>query len=99
MKQLHSLLVLLVLIPTSITAQTTGRHWLALETDPFTTAFGARTISLMVEPQGVEHWSFFANAVQADFPDWMDDFLNPRNNGKMLDARIAAGGGIALEFP
>lgn len=75
-----------------------NRSWLSIETDPMTTMFGAKTVSLLVEPENIRHWSLFTNVVSADFPQWMDDLLNPKNKDKGIDARIKVGGGFALDY-
>lgn len=72
--------------------------WLGVETDPMTTVFGARTLSILVEPQKTPHWSLFLNVVYADFPTWLDDLTNPKNEGKGFDTRILLGGGAALDY-
>ena len=74
------------------------RKLMALETDPITTALGAKTLSVLFEPAELEHWSLFTNLVSADFPDWMDDLLNPKNEGKGFDTRVVLGGGFAIDY-
>ena len=64
---------------------------MAIETDPMTTFFGAKTISFIYEPNKPKHWSLFTNVVSADFPDWMDDLLNKNNKGKGLDTKVKIG--------
>ncbi|MEL6659656.1 MAG: hypothetical protein AAFR36_24550 [Bacteroidota bacterium] len=89
---------LLLLSVIQSNAQALSRGWLGIETDPVSTTLGARTLSVIVEPRTVDHWSLFLNVVRADFPDWMDDFLNPNNKGKNFTSRIAIGGGFALDY-
>ncbi|MEO0727321.1 MAG: hypothetical protein AAFZ63_22430 [Bacteroidota bacterium] len=89
-------LLLLMVIP--CIGQELERNWLAIETDPVSTALGARTLSVIVEPSTIDHWSLFLNVVRADFPDWMDDFLNPNNKGENFTSRITIGGGFALDY-
>lgn len=78
--------------------QNQGNSWMAIETDPISTVFGAKTLSILVEPTQLPHWSLFFNVVNADFPDWMDDFLNPKNKGKGFDTKIGIGGGFAFDY-
>ena len=82
----------------SASAQNQGNSWIAIETDPISTTFGAKTFSVLVEPAQLPHWSLFVNVVSADFPDWMDDFLNPKNKGKGFDIKIGIGGGFAFDY-
>ncbi|MCE7995572.1 MAG: hypothetical protein HEP71_26575 [Roseivirga sp.] len=93
----YFLLVLLASLVIQANAQN-DKSWLAIETDPMTTVFGAKTISLLVEPEGLKHWSIFTNLVSADFPQWMDDLLNPKNKDKGIDSKIKIGGGFALDY-
>ncbi|MBO6523508.1 MAG: hypothetical protein JJ971_06780 [Balneolaceae bacterium] len=96
MKTLAAFIFTISILVTSLTAQPlSGIH---VETDPLTTVFGAKTVSLVFESEKVEHWSLFTNVVSADFPDWMDDFLNPKNKGKDFDTRIKLGGGLAIDY-
>jgi len=90
--------LLALFVPLLASSQAPDRGWLAIETDPMTTAFGAKTLSVLVEPAATPHWSFFGNAVRADFPSWMDDFLNPKNKGKELETSIAFGGGLSADY-
>ncbi|MGD1847983.1 MAG: hypothetical protein ACFB10_21530 [Salibacteraceae bacterium] len=92
-----AILFLFSLIMAQGVAQTT-RTWIGIETDPITTAFGARTLSAVVEPPKVAHWSLFLNVVRADFPGWMDDFLNPQNQDKGFESRVNIGGGFAVDY-
>ncbi len=69
-----------------------------METDPVSTMFGAKTLSFIVEPQEIEHWSLFLNAVSADFPKWVDDLLNPKNRTTGLETKIILGGGFAIDY-
>jgi hypothetical protein len=71
---------------------------ISIETDPVTTAFGARTISMLLEPEKIEHWSVFINVVSADFPNWMDDILNPNNKNKGFQTSIKIGGGLSVDY-
>jgi|GEM_PF-5563558 len=82
----------------SAAAQNQSNGWIAIETDPVSTAFGAKTLSVLVEPTQLPQWSLFVNVVSADFPGWMDDFLNPKNKDKGFDSKIEIGGGIALDY-
>ncbi|MEO0733104.1 MAG: hypothetical protein AAFZ52_09735 [Bacteroidota bacterium] len=93
------LLLLLLFISGLLPAQTevASGGW-SVETDPFSTAFGAKTLSVTIEPRRPEHWSLFLNVVSADFPGWMDDFLNPKNKGKAFDPRIRLGGGFGVDY-
>ena len=79
-------------------SQDSPRGWLSLETDPFTTIFGAKTLSATIEPKSWQHWSLFLNVSQADFPNWMDDLLNPNNKGKGFDAKIDIGAGFGIDY-
>lgn len=79
-------------------AQESREAWLALETDPFSTVLGAKTLSIIIEPNIFNHWSVFSNVVSADFPGWVDDFLNPKNRGKGFDSKINLGGGLAIDY-
>lgn len=81
-----------------IHAQGKERSWFGLETDPISTTFGARTLSAVVEPAKMGHFSLFFNVVNADFPNWMDDFLNPKNKGKGLESKIKIGGGFGGDY-
>ena len=90
------LLVLMLCFGLPMTAQ--QANGFAIETDPVSTVLGARTISLLLEPSQLPHWSFFTNVVQADFPDWMDDFLNPTNKDKGFETKINIGGGFAVDY-
>ncbi|MEM7573949.1 MAG: hypothetical protein AAF433_13665 [Bacteroidota bacterium] len=87
-----------VILNLGLLAQTSSRHWLSLETDPITTVFGARTLSFTIEPLKPKHWSWFGNIVRADFPDWMDELLNPKNADKGFDSEISIGGGIGIDY-
>lgn len=89
---------ILILCVSNLIGQEKEKKWIGLETDPISTAFGARTLSAVIEPQTVNHWSLFLNIVNADFPNWMDDFLNPKNKGKGLDSKINIGGGFAVDY-
>ncbi|KJD31195.1 hypothetical protein PW52_16770 [Tamlana sedimentorum] len=88
----------LVLNFSKIYAQEKEKSWIGLETDPISSAFGAKTLSVVIEPQKSHHWSLFLNVVNADFPNWMDDFLNPKNKGKGFDSKINIGGGFAIDY-
>jgi len=75
------------------------RHKLvALETDPISTLLGAKTLSVVLEPKRPGHWSFFLNGVTANFPDWVDDVLNPNNKNKGFATKISFGGGFAVDY-
>ena len=91
-------LSLLMLANFGLFAQEKDKHWIGVETDPISTVFGARTLSVLIEPPKIEHWSLFLNVVHADFPNWMDDFLNPNNKGKDFDTWIRIGGGVGLDY-
>ena len=82
----------------SLFGQDKEKHWIGLETDPISTVFGARTLSAVIEPPKIKHWSLFLNVVNADFPNWMDDFLNPKNKGKDFESEINIGGGFAIDY-
>ena len=90
--------MLFLLLGISQGAAQSERKWLGIETDPISTAFGALTLSVVVEPKAAKHWSLFMNIVSADFPNWMDDFLNPNNKGKGFDSKINIGGGLAFDY-
>lgn len=94
------IIICCVLVSTlsQIHAQEKEKSWIGLETDPISTVFGARTLSVVVEPQKIKHWSLFLNIVSADFPKWMDDFLNPNNKGKGFDTKVNIGGGFAIDY-
>ncbi len=84
-----------------ISVQSSGQKnqsWLAVETDPMTTVFGAKTLSVVIEPERIKHWSLFLNGVSADFPNWVNDLLNPHNKDKKFDSKIALGGGFAVDY-
>ncbi|MEM9897552.1 MAG: hypothetical protein AAF789_14420, partial [Bacteroidota bacterium] len=53
---------------------------------------------VIAEPRGLEHLSLFANVISADFPDWMDNLLNPNNKDQGFDHSISIGGGAALDY-
>lgn len=96
MKTLTAFIFTISIFVTSLKAQSlSGIH---IETDPLTTVFGAKTVSLVFESEKVEHWSLSTNVVSADFPDWMDDFLNPANKGKDFNTNIKIGGGLAIDY-
>lgn len=88
----------MTVIATTVFSQEQDRHWLSIETDPVSTIFGARTISVIIQPTRAQYWSVFTNVVTADFPNWMDDFLNPKNKGKGFDASIIIGGGVGIDY-
>lgn len=92
------LFIFLIIIPLVASEAQKPKTWLAIETDPITTLFGATTLSVLIEPQRVGNWSLSTNIVAADFPDWMDNLLNPANKGKGFDTRIAIGGGFAIDY-
>lgn len=89
---------ILLLSLSNLFAQEKEKHWIGLETDPISTVFGASTLSAVIEPQKVPHWSLFLNIVSADFPNWIVDFLNPKNKGKGFDTKIKIGGGFAVDY-
>ncbi len=73
-----------------------GKIGLAVETDPISTVFGAKTF--LIEPHEIDHWSWFVNVVSADFPKWMDDLLNPKNKTIGLETKIKPRGGFAIDY-
>ncbi len=89
------ILTLPILVP-SLNAQSLSGIY--IETDPLTTMLGAKTISVVIESDKLQHWSLFTNVVSADFPEWMDNFLNPANKGKDFDSRIKIGAGLAIDY-
>ena len=91
-------LILLTTLTSIGINQTILRAQIVIETDPITTVFGAKTISLLIEPERLNHFSVFTNVVRADFPDWLDDFTNPHNEGQGFDHQIAIGGGAGLDY-
>ena len=90
-------MILYMTSPLYLPAQTSTIN-LLIETDPISTVLGARTLSIIIEPNDLEHWSFFGNIVTADFPTWMDNFLNPNNKGKGLTSKIKIGAGLAVDY-
>ncbi|MEL7427049.1 MAG: hypothetical protein AAFN81_28910 [Bacteroidota bacterium] len=99
MSSIKIILASLLLLSVTISkGQAPKRNWLGIETDPVSTALGAQTLSIIAEPRTIDHWSLFLNVVRADFPSWMDDFLNPNNEGQNFASRITIGGGVALDY-
>ncbi|MEM9858760.1 MAG: hypothetical protein AAF843_15485 [Bacteroidota bacterium] len=92
------LIILLTLLNGRLFSQSRELSSVAMETDPMSTAFGARTISLILETKKLKHFSIFTNAVKADFPSWMDELLNPRNKNKGYDSEIRKGGGVGVDY-
>lgn len=96
MKTLTAFIFTLAILAPSLNAQPlSGLH---IETDLLTTMLGAKTISVVIESDKLQHWSLFTNVVSADFPEWMDDFLNPANKGRGFNSRIKIGGGLAIDY-
>lgn len=96
MKSIFAQIIFTIVLITSLKAQSSTNYH--IETDPMTTMFGAKTISLVLENDNIKHWSVFANVVTADFPNWMDEILNPANKGKGFDSRIKIGGGLSVDY-
>lgn len=95
---INKLFAMVLLVLTFQAHAQNERKWIAVETDPMTTLFGAKTLSALFEPPKMRHWSLFTNAVAADFPVWMEDFLNPKNKGQGFDTQISFGGGFAVDY-
>ena len=96
-KVITALFIFQFLVYSQVFAQTERIEW-GVETDPLSTAFGARTLSLVIAPPQFKHLSLFTNVVHANFPNWMDDLLNPKNKGKGFDSRIRIGGGFGIDY-
>ena len=97
MKQIVLLSVLLSFICVCASAQRELRS-IGIETDPFSTVLGARTISCVIEPPKVKKWSLFLNVSKASFSDKIDDFLNPKNKENGLGTQIKWGSGFGIDY-
>ncbi|MBV6646088.1 MAG: hypothetical protein KI790_11605 [Cyclobacteriaceae bacterium] len=96
---IKKLLFVLLLLASKLTlAQGRETKSVAIETDPTTTIFGARTLSIIIEPESLGHFSIFTNVVTADFPTWIEDLINPRMANKAFEAQIKIGGGFSVDY-
>lgn len=78
--------------------QNTEKNMFSLETDPFSTVLGAKTIWGMYHPKSKAHYVFGLNLFTSDFSNKVDDLLNPKNRDKGFETKVKIGGGFSVDY-